>query len=547
MAEDKSSPPSPFASSPAGRMGPSMGHGPGAQSGHMRHLIEGPIAPTLFFFSLPLLGTNALQSLSMTVNAIWVSHVLGPAALTATVNAQILMFLLMGAVMGVGMASNIVLAQSFGAGDMRNVKRVVGTATTFFIGASFVLGAVGILATPAILDAMRTPPEARALAVTYLRFTCLSMPIVFSFMFAMMMMRGSGDARTPFYYSLVSILLGFVFTPLLLTGWGPFPNWGIGGAAIGGFFAQLIGLVAMVVHLYRTGSPLVLRGEDLRYLKPDWDILSVLITRGLPMGLQMLVMSGASIVLLSLVNVHGDNAAAAYGAAQQLWSYVQMPAMAIGASVSSMAAQNIGAARWDRVNKLALTAVSMGLAITAAVIALLYALGDLPLRLFLPDGGPTLALAHEINAYVLWGWVPFAITFVLFGIVRANGAILPPLLVLCFSLWAIRVPFAQALQPSLGITAIWWSFPLGTLTSAALAFCYYRWGGWRKRKLMVAHFGRGPVEPPPALDVADAAPVAIDEALPPPRPSPISLTADALGDLKREIEAMQRRHNLIAE
>jgi putative MATE family efflux protein len=521
----------------AGRM-----HGPPVMGVGGRHLIEGPIAPTLFFFSLPLLGTNALQSLSMTVNAIWVSHVLGPAALTATVNAQILMFLLMGAVMGVGMASNIVLAQSFGAGDMRSVKRVVGTATTFFVGSSVVLGAVGILATPAILDAMRTPPEARALAITYLRFTCLSMPVVFSFMFAMMMMRGGGDARTPFYYSLVSILLGFVFTPVLLTGFAGFPNWGIAGAAIGGFFAQLIALIAMVVHLYRAGSPLVLQGSDLRFLKPDLDILRVLITRGLPMGLQMLVLSGASIVLLSLVNAHGAVAAASYGAAQQLWSYVQMPAMAIGASVSSMAAQNIGAQRWDRVNKLALTAVLMGLAITGAVVVLLYALGDMPLRLFLPGGGPTLALAHDINIFVLWGWIPFAVTFVLFGIVRANGAILPPLLILGFALWAIRVPFAEFLQPSLGITAIWWSFPLGTIVSAALAFCYYRWGGWRTRTLMTASFARpSPPEPAAAIDVADAAPVASE----PPLGTPSS-PALGLDDLKREIEAMQRRHNLIA-
>ncbi len=74
--------------------------------------------------------------------------------------------------------------------------------------------------------------------------------------------------------------------------------------------------------------------------------------------------------------------------------------------------------------------------------------------------------------------------FVLNGIIRATGAVWPPLIGLLVSMWFVRIPFAQFLEPYLGQDAIWWSFPLGSIISLILAAGYYRWGGWRKAQLM---------------------------------------------------------------
>ncbi|NWO96372.1 MATE family efflux transporter, partial [Escherichia coli] len=81
-------------------------------------------------------------------------------------------------------------------------------------------------------------------------------------------------------------------------------------------------------------------------------LVRTIVAKGLPMGAQMLVMSTAGLTMIGLVNRLGVDTAAAYAVSQQLWTYIQMPAMAIGVAVSSMAAQNIGAGRWDRVNAI---------------------------------------------------------------------------------------------------------------------------------------------------------------------------------------------------
>ncbi len=449
-----------------------------------RDLTKGPITRTLLTFSLPLLGGNALQSLNGTVNQIWVSHTLGEAAITALGNANIVMMLMLGAIFGVGMAGNILIAQAVGGRDPALVKRVMGTATTFFIALSLAVAVLGVALSPAILTLMGTPAEARADAIIYLRIIFASVPFMYFFMFLQMAQRGAGDSVTPFWFMALAIVIDITLNPLLIRGIGPFPRLGIAGSATSTLIGQSVSLIFLVVHLYRRGSILTLRGADLGLLKPDLEILKSLVTRGLPMGAQMLVMSGTAIVMISFVNRYGALTSAAYSISSIIWGYLQMPTMAIGASVSSMAAQNVGAGKWDRVAKVARSGVISGLIITGSIALLLYALNDQVLGILLPRHSPALPLARHINTTVLWGFVLFSISFSLSGVVRSTGAVWPPLAIMIVSMIGVRIPFAALLTPRFGADAIWWSFPLGTVTSAVLTSLYYRFGGWRRSHML---------------------------------------------------------------
>src|SRR3546814_4992660 len=104
----------------------------------------------------------------------------------------------------------------------------------------------------------------------------------------------------------------------------------------------------MLVWFYAKNHVLRLRGHELSYLVPRLNELRFIVAKGVLMGAQMLVISGAGLAMVGLVNREGLVTAAAYGATLQLWNYVQMTALAVGAAVSAMVAQNIGAHRWDR-------------------------------------------------------------------------------------------------------------------------------------------------------------------------------------------------------
>ena len=163
-------------------------------------LTEGPLGRTMFFFTLPILASNVLQSLNGSVNAVWVGHYLGEAALTATSVANTILFFLLALVFGVGMAATILVGQSIGARDLDAAKRTVGTSATFFVVASIAIALAGTLATGPLLRAMRTPADALPFATDYLRVLFAAVPFMFATTFVMMVLRGAGDARTPFYF-----------------------------------------------------------------------------------------------------------------------------------------------------------------------------------------------------------------------------------------------------------------------------------------------------------------------------------------------------------
>jgi putative MATE family efflux protein len=454
-----------------------------------RTLTEGPITRTLVTFSLPLLGGNVLQSLNASVNQFWVSHMLGVTAITAIGNANLLMMMLIGVVFGVSMAANILVAQGVGANDEKLVKRVMGTATAFFLTISVGLAVVGWVFSPHVLALMQTPPAARAEAVVYLRIVFVAMPFMYFFSFIQMAQRGAGDSHTPFYFMALAVCLDACMNPLLIGGLGPFKGLGIAGSACSTLISQGVSLTLMMVHLYRRHSVVMLQPHEFGLLKPDPRLLRPLVLRGLPMGVQILLVSTAAIVMIGFVNSYGAVTAAAYVGAQQVWTYIQMPGLAIGAAVSSMVAQNVGASRWDRVPNVAMSGLAVSLLITSSTTLLIYLAGPLPLYLFLPPGSPTIPIALHINRTVLWSYILFNSAFCLNGTVRATGAVMAPTVFLFVAMWLIRIPFTLVLTPHFGAEAIWWSFPLGMFMFGLQSILYYRFGGWRRMRMLEPEVG----------------------------------------------------------
>lgn len=469
------------------------------------NLTEGPIGRSLLLFSLPILAGNVAQSLNGSVNAVWVGRYLGEAALTATANANNILFFLLGSMFGIGMASTILIGQAMGAGDTAQARRVMGTSASFFIGISVIVALAGWLLAPRLLAAMGTPPASLPLAIAYLRVIFLAMPVLYAFAFLSAALRGAGDSRTPFRFLMLSVLLDIGFNPLLIFGLGPLPRLGIAGAAWATLAAQVMSLAALLLYLRHKRHVLWLGRRDAALFRPNLPILRALVVKGVPMGLQMVLISLAMIAMMTMVNRYGTHTTAAYGAAMQLWTYVQMPAMAIGAACSSMAAQNVGANRWDRVSATAGYGVLFNFLLTGALIAPLILLDRWTLALFLPAGSEALEIARHLNHIAVWSFLFFGVTFVISGVVRSTGAVIPPLVILAISLWGIRVPFAEMLQPVLGADAVWWSFPTSAVCAMLMSMAYYRWGRWRRAHMLV---GPDTVAVPAEVPATPPSPVA---------------------------------------
>jgi len=466
-----------------------------AQPGQ-RDLTIGPINRTLLLFALPTLGSSILQSLNGSINAIWIGQFLGETALAATTNANIIMFLMFAAVFGFGMAATILIGQSLGRRDVDAARRVVGTTAGMFGAISLVVGVAGWFAAPALLHLLATPADVYPLALSYLRVIFISMPPSFLSVLLMMSLRGAGDSLTPLWFMMLGAAVDVMLNPVLILGLGPAPAMGIAGAATATLIANVISLAGLLAYIYRRDLLLRLRGPELRYLIPERALLKTIVAKGLPMGLQMLVMSSSALVMIGLVNRQGTTVTAAYGAASQLWTYIQMPAMAVGAAVSAMAAQNIGAGRWDRVGRITRGGVMLNLALTGSLILAVTLAERHVLWLFLGTDGSAIAAAEHINWLVAWSFALFGVSMVLSATMRANGAVIAPLIILFVASFPIRLGLALTTGPWLGADGLWWSFCAGSVASLLLTIAYYRFGRWRDKRMVV---------PPSAIETQEQA------------------------------------------
>jgi putative MATE family efflux protein len=446
-------------------------------------LTQGAIGTTLLAFALPTLASSILQSLNGTINAIWVGRFLGEGALAATSNANMVMFLLTAFVFGFGMASTILIGQSWGRRDVDGARRIFGTASGSFLLVTIMVGIAGWFLSPAILSLLGTPGDAAPLALAYLRVIFLAMPALLLLTLLMMALRGAGDSLTPLWFMIVAVLLDSGLNPIFILGLGPAPKLGIAGSATATLIANYAALLGLLGFMYVKDLPLRLRGRELCYLLPDAAVLKTIVTKGLPMGIQMIVISLSALALVGMVNREGVDTTAAFGVAMQLWTYVQMPAMALGAAVSAMAAQNIGAGLWDRVGRITRIGIVQTVIITAAMIVALTLADRTVLALFMGGDSPALPIARHIHVVATWNFLMFGVMMVLFGTVRANGAVWIPLVVLAVGMVPVRFGYIFATYHWLGADAIWTSFPVTSAINLALAIGFYVHGGWKKARM----------------------------------------------------------------
>jgi Na+-driven multidrug efflux pump len=127
--------------------------------------------------------------------------------------------------------------------------------------------------------------------------------------------------------------------------------------------------------------------------------------------------------------------------------------------------------------------IVQALIITAAMILALTVADRAVLSLFMGPDSPALPIAQHIHLIATWNFLLFGVMMVLFGTVRANGAVWIPLIVLAIGLVPVRFGYIFAAYGWLGADAIWTSFPVTSFVNLALAVGFYLHGGWRKARM----------------------------------------------------------------
>jgi putative MATE family efflux protein len=444
-----------------------------------------PIWRTMVVFLIPLMLSNVLQSASGTFTSIFLGRMIGVGALASASSMFPVIFFLISFFFGIASASTVLIGQAYGAHDQPRLSRAAGTTLSFAVVFGVIIGIFGLIFDRDIMNFIKVPPDVIEGSVAYAHVLFLTLPITFIYLAYTTFLRGIADSRSPLIALIGSTVIGAILTPLLIKGVFGMPSLGIISAPIANVVSTALGLVGLLIYLERTGNPLAF--SKLRnYLGIEMPLLITLVKLGIPTGIQFVMVSLSEIAVISFVNRFGSSATAAYGAVNQIVSYVQFPAISIGITASIFGAQSIGAQRADRLRTIVRSGVILNYAIGGVLIAIVYLLGREIISLFVTDTA-TLDMARDLLYITLWSYVIFGNTAVLSGMMRSSGSVLWPTIIQIFSIWAVEVPIAYALSHgSLGLRGVWIAYPIAFITALALQSAYY-FGVWRRRPIKSLH------------------------------------------------------------
>ena len=430
-------------------------------------------------FLLPLIATNILQSLSGTINTVFVGQMLGVNAIAAVAVFFPILFCMMAFVIGLSAGSTVLIGQAWGGKNIEKVRCVVGSTLFMTLIGGSLIALLGVIFAENILLALGTDPDVMHLSLPYVQWMLVGSPLIFIYIIYTSILRGVGDSTTPLFASALTIGVGLVVTPVLIAGYFGFPKMGIISPAIATILGNLAVLLFLILYLNYRQHPLRLDWALLKNIRHQPQLSRMILKLGVPTGVQMVTTSVAGLVIVGLVNRYGAEATAAYGAVNQVLNYIQFPALSIAIAASVFGAQAIGAGKSDLLNKVTRTALSMNILFTGGLVILAYLFSKYLMALFITDP-KVVVLGQQLLFIVLWSILFFGASAIFASIMRSSGTVTVPMLINIFAILCIEVPAAYLFSQWWGLEGIWYAYALAFVSLCILQGLYYQLV-WKKK------------------------------------------------------------------
>lgn len=364
-----------------------------------KEMTAGSALPLIFNFTLPLLLGNLLQQTYSLVDAAIVGKFLGINALASVGASTSVIFLILGFCNGCCCGFGIPVAQKFGARDYSTMRSYVSVSLQLAVGMSVVIAVITSLLCSDILRMMSTPESIFEGAYAYLLVTFIGVPCTFFYNLLSSIIRALGDSKTPFWFLLLATILNIVldlFFILVL-------HWGVMGAAVATVFSQ--GFSALLCYIYMLRKFDILRSTP-KERKFQWKLARMLLTIGVPMGLQFSITAIGSIMLQSANNALGTACVAAFTSAMRIKMFFLCPLESLGIAMSTYSGQNYGAGKPERI-WLGIKASGLMMIVYVAITFVILMVGSRYLALIFIDPSEVEILNHtELFLHVTCSFFP---------------------------------------------------------------------------------------------------------------------------------------------
>jgi len=435
-------------------------------------LLNGTVWKKLLIFFLPIALGTVIQQFYNAADGLIVGRFIGTKALAAVGGSafQITNLIVTFFVSFSGGAA-VIIAQLFGAGRYKEVKKAAGNLLMVSIVIGAAVSVIGFIFTPAILELLRTPADTLREAIVYLRIYFCGVAFILILNIESGMLRAVGDSRSPFIYMIIccvtNIILDFVMVVPL--------GWGVAGAAVATVIAQVLNVILLTVRLLRAGEDSWLDREDLKFRS---DYLGSMMRIGLPAGGQSVVYAVSNIVIQVGVNSLGTVFVASWAMSGKVDGIFWALTSAMGMAITTFVGQNYGAGRVDRLKACVKQGLIMALIITVSTSIFLLLIGR-PMLIALTEDQAVRDTTYEIMLYFVPFYFIWTFIEVFGGVLRGAGDAVVPVIITCLGIGVFRIVWMILLFPlKPGLMILAANYIISWVITALCLFIHFRKGKW---------------------------------------------------------------------
>lgn len=434
-----------------------------------RNLTEGSVLKNIIFFALPYLLSYFLQTLYGMADLFIIGQFNGVDGITAVSNGSQVMHMLTVIIVGLAMGTTILIGKAIGAKNEKTASMAIGNTVTLFMGLSLVSTVLLVLSVNGLVKLIGIPSEAIAGTTQYLFICFIGIPFITAYNIISSIYRGLGDSKSPMYFIAIACVANIVLDYLFM---GSF-HLGPIGAALATTLAQTLSVVIALVAMKRKETHIKLCKENFI---PHKEIMSEILKVGIPVAVQDGCIQVAFIVITVIANHRGLNDAAAVGIVEKIISALFIVPSSMLATVSAMAAQNIGANKHQRAKETLFYAMGITTVYGVIVTLIMQLSVHYVLSLFTSDATVVLLGCQYMRGYI-WDCIFAGIHFCFSGYFCAYGKSYIGFMHNMIAILIMRIPgsylaslyFPNTLFP-MGLAA-----PMGSLLSVIICFVAYLW------------------------------------------------------------------------
>ena len=432
-------------------------------------------------FSIPMLLGNVAQQLYNTADSVIVGKFVGDDALSAVGSAMPILNLLLALFVGVSTGAGIVVSQSYGARDREGLTKAIGNCIALSVLASLVIMVIGPLVTMPLLTLLGTDPTIIDWCAEYLNIYFLGIAGFFFYNMLSGVLRGLGDSVSALGFLLLAAALNVGLDLWFVR------SMGVAGVSLATVIAQAISAVFCYIKLLKMRD---LFDLNFKTMKPIPSVAGRILRIGIPSGITQAIMATAGMVVMNLTNAMGKTVVACNVIVMRVDGFAMMPNMTFGQAMSVYTGQNVGAAKYDRVNKGVKQGGLMALAFSTVITVVLLFFSQYLFEFF-TDTQSLIDLAVRMIRIMAVGYICISVTQVLGGVMRGAGDTVSPMWISIISTIAIRIPVAYLLAyltrtpefPHGQPIALFGSLMISWVLGMVLSVIVYSVGKWRKKML----------------------------------------------------------------